>query len=98
MFDAVLSIGVIHHFSTHKRRTKAIQELARILKPGGRIMIYVWAMEQRLRKVYLKKDSYAMLEDIVEKKLELVLIYILANFYPAKLLIGNKTSIFKLNI
>lgn len=53
LFDAVISIGVIHHMSTEKRRTKAIQELARILKPGGKIMIYVWAMEQRLRKVSL---------------------------------------------
>ncbi|RNA39036.1 putative tRNA methyltransferase 9 [Brachionus plicatilis] len=50
LFDAVISIGVIHHLSTSRRRILAIQELARILKPGGKIMIYVWAMEQRLRK------------------------------------------------
>ncbi|CAF0712529.1 unnamed protein product [Brachionus calyciflorus] len=50
LFDAVISIGVIHHLSTPKRRIKAIQELVRILKPGGKIMIYVWAMEQRVRK------------------------------------------------
>lgn len=41
---------MIHHLSTDKRRIKAIQELSRILKPGGKIMIYVWALEQRLRK------------------------------------------------
>ena len=50
-FDAVISIGVIHHFSTEKRRIRAVEELARILKPGGKIMIYVWALEQKLRKV-----------------------------------------------
>lgn len=52
IFDAVVSIGVIHHFSTVKRRIQAIQELARILRPGGKIMIYVWAMEQHLRKFH----------------------------------------------
>lgn len=50
LFDAVISIGVIHHFSTEQRRIDAIKECVRILKPGGRIMIYVWAMEQRMRK------------------------------------------------
>jgi tRNA (uracil-5-)-methyltransferase TRM9 len=52
LFDAVISIGVIHHLSAEKRRIRAVQELARVLKPNGRIMIYVWAMEQRVRKVY----------------------------------------------
>lgn len=50
LFDAVISIGVIHHISTHKRRVKAVQELNRILADGGKLMIYVWAMEQRIRK------------------------------------------------
>lgn len=50
-FDAVVSIGVIHHLSTEKRRIRALQELERILRPGGKIMIYVWALEQKLRKV-----------------------------------------------
>lgn len=51
LFDAVISIGVIHHFSSAQRRIKAVQELNRILRPGGRIMIYVWAMEQLSRTV-----------------------------------------------
>ena len=50
LYDAVISIGVIHHLSSLKRRIRAVQELSRILAPGGKIMIYVWAMEQRLRK------------------------------------------------
>jgi ubiquinone/menaquinone biosynthesis C-methylase UbiE len=49
--DAVISIAVIHHFSSHERRVQAIRELARITRPGGRIMIYVWAFEQKHRKV-----------------------------------------------
>lgn len=44
--DAVLSIAVIHHFSTYERRTQAISELFRILKVGGKALIYVWAYEQ----------------------------------------------------
>lgn len=50
LFDAVISIGVIHHFSTTSRRVKAVQELSRILAPGGKLMIYVWALEQKNRK------------------------------------------------
>ncbi|XP_063596365.1 probable tRNA methyltransferase 9B [Penaeus indicus] len=49
-FDAALSIAVIHHFATTERRVRALRELARILKIGGRLMISVWAMEQRHRK------------------------------------------------
>lgn len=48
-FDAIISIGVIHHFSTKERRIRAIKEMARVLAPGGRLMIYVWAMEQKNR-------------------------------------------------
>lgn len=50
-FDAIISIAVIHHFSTVKRRIQAVRELARVLRPGGKIMIYVWAMEQKKRQV-----------------------------------------------
>ena len=50
-FDAVVSIGVIHHLTTPKRRAAAVAELARILRPGGKLMIYVWAMEQKHRNV-----------------------------------------------
>ncbi|KFM59634.1 putative methyltransferase-like protein, partial [Stegodyphus mimosarum] len=49
-FDAVLSIAVIHHFATTDRRVAAIKELTRILRIGGKVLITVWAMEQRHRK------------------------------------------------
>ncbi|XP_011691611.1 PREDICTED: alkylated DNA repair protein alkB homolog 8 isoform X2 [Wasmannia auropunctata] len=45
--DAAVSIAVIHHLSTRERRRRAISEMVRVLKPGGRCLIYVWAMEQR---------------------------------------------------
>lgn len=50
-FDAVLSIAVVHHFATTERRVGALRELARVLRIGGRLVITVWAMEQRHRKV-----------------------------------------------
>ncbi|NWU91974.1 TRM9B methyltransferase, partial [Upupa epops] len=56
-FNAVISIGVIHHFSTKQRRIKAIQEMARILMPGGQMMVYVWAMEQKNRH-FEKQDVF----------------------------------------
>ena len=45
MFDAIMSIAVIHHFSTHSRRIKAINELLRITRIGGLILISVWAYD-----------------------------------------------------
>ncbi|KAJ8256777.1 hypothetical protein COCON_G00189290 [Conger conger] len=58
--DACISIAVIHHFSTQERRLAAVNELVRLLKPGGRALIYVWALEQEYRKQrskYLKENS-----------------------------------------
>uniref|UniRef100_A0A1A9W899 Methyltransferase type 11 domain-containing protein n=1 Tax=Glossina brevipalpis TaxID=37001 RepID=A0A1A9W899_9MUSC len=49
-FDAVLSVAVIHHFATTERRVNALRELARILRVGGRVLITVWALEQKHRR------------------------------------------------
>lgn len=49
-YDAVLSLAVIHHFATTERRINAIRELARILRIGGRVIITVWAFEQKQRR------------------------------------------------
>ncbi|XP_061074091.1 probable tRNA methyltransferase 9B [Conger conger] len=56
-FDAVLSIAVIHHLSTKERRVRALREMARVLRVGGRLMVYVWAMEQKRRK-FEKQDVF----------------------------------------
>lgn len=45
-FDAAMSIAVIHHLESRAERVAAIKELVRITKPGGKILIYVWAFEQ----------------------------------------------------
>lgn len=45
-FDAALNIAVIHHLCTTSRRISALRETLRILRPGGRALIYVWALER----------------------------------------------------
>ena len=45
--DHAISIAVIHHFSSCERRKSAINELVRIVRPEGRVLIYVWAFEQQ---------------------------------------------------
>lgn len=47
MFDHAICIAVIHHLSTEERRIEAIEELIRIVKQDGNILIFVWAFEQR---------------------------------------------------
>ncbi|XP_067936815.1 uncharacterized protein [Watersipora subatra] len=49
-FDAILFVGVIHHLVTRQRQVKALNELSRILRPGGQILLYAWAWEQEKRK------------------------------------------------
>ncbi|PIA17724.1 S-adenosyl-L-methionine-dependent methyltransferase, partial [Coemansia reversa NRRL 1564] len=49
-FDFAISIAVIHHFSTTLRRKQAIEELLRIVKRGGTVLVFVWALEQRGRR------------------------------------------------
>lgn len=44
--DAAISIAVLHHLSTECRRKKAIEELVRVVKKGGLVLITVWAVEQ----------------------------------------------------
>lgn len=45
-FDGCLCIAVLHHVATVARRVHVLSEMARLLRPGGRGLVYVWAMEQ----------------------------------------------------
>ena len=45
--DAAICIAVLHHISTLQRRIRCVEELARIVKPGGMINIQAWAMDQQ---------------------------------------------------
>ncbi|XP_063607827.1 alkylated DNA repair protein alkB homolog 8-like [Penaeus indicus] len=54
-FDAVICIAVIHHLATVERRLASLKEMARVLRIGGKGLVYVWAMEQQRGK---KKSAY----------------------------------------
>jgi tRNA (uracil-5-)-methyltransferase TRM9 len=46
-FDNTICIAVIHHLSTPERRKKSIEELIRITKPTGKILIQVWGFNPK---------------------------------------------------
>eukprot|EP00667_Euglena_gracilis_P021524 EG_transcript_23616 len=50
-WDAVLSISVLHHFSSSERRLQALRELFRILRGDrrGRLLLYVRSVERQER-------------------------------------------------
>ena len=56
-FDAAISIAVIHHFSNELLRIQALREILRIVKKGGKILVYVWAMEQKEKK-FTEQDNF----------------------------------------
>ena len=56
-FDAVISIAVIHHFSNELLRIQALKEIFRVTKIGGKILVYVWAMEQKEKK-FTEQDNF----------------------------------------
>ncbi|KAI5835674.1 S-adenosyl-L-methionine-dependent methyltransferase [Schizophyllum commune Tattone D] len=46
-FDYAISIATIHHLATEERRRQAVEALIRAVSPtSGRVLIYVWAVEQ----------------------------------------------------
>ena len=57
-FDYAMSVAVFHHLSTDIRRYKALKEMIRILKPGGKGMISVWSLEQTNRNNNMKKRLF----------------------------------------
>ena len=57
IFDAVISIAVIHHLSKKLDRIKCVNELIRVAKPGGRIFIQVWAWERETGKKYHDQEQ-----------------------------------------
>ena len=48
--DSVISIAVVHHFSTDSLRVQALSEMHRILRVGGKMLVLVWAYEQEHKK------------------------------------------------
>lgn len=56
--DYIMSIAVIHHLSTPERRIESLIEIYRLLKIGGKALIYVWAKEQHKFKDETKQDVF----------------------------------------
>ena len=58
-FDYTICIAVIHHLSTPEKRKKAIDEVIRVTKNGGKILLLVWALEQPedSRRKFEKQDN-----------------------------------------
>jgi len=58
-FDYAISIATIHHLASYERRRLAVQRLLQCVSPAhGRILIYVWAIEQdELSKRVIPTDS-----------------------------------------
>lgn len=48
----------MHHLSSSERRAEAIQSILAHLKPGGKALVYVWALEQESsRRGWSEKDD-----------------------------------------
>ena len=58
IYDYVISIAVLHHIS--ENRQEVINELIRVLKPGGKIFIQVWNNNVKKNKkfIHIKDNDY----------------------------------------
>lgn len=66
--DAAISIAVLHHLSTDNRRKKAIEELLRVVKKGGHVLITVWAVEQEDKSLLTKWTPLSPLNQKYEEE------------------------------
>lgn len=55
--DAILCVAALHHLSCEKTRVLALKEMMRVLKPGGRILLSVWSINQP-KKTRVVFDNY----------------------------------------
>ncbi len=44
--DAIICIAVFHHLSTLDNRLEALREMKRLVKPGGKILLSIWSINQ----------------------------------------------------
>ncbi len=64
-FDYIISIAVIHHIDSEEGRVEAINELIRILKKNGKLLITLWAFES---DEYSSKKKFNCGDNIVKFK------------------------------
>ena len=84
--DALICIATFHHLSTYENRIKALQELKRIVKINGKILLSVWAKEQP-KKTRITFDSYG--DNIVFWKKKYPRYYYIFELDELKLLINE---------
>lgn len=53
IYDAIMSIAVLHHIDTIKSRRQFMNECIRCLQPGGTGLITVWGLEQPMKKKWI---------------------------------------------
>ena len=65
VFDYVISIAVIHHLSSNTDRINAINEMLRVTKKKGKVLVTVWAVEQdkNSRRQFKLGDNLISFED-----------------------------------
>jgi ubiquinone/menaquinone biosynthesis C-methylase UbiE len=58
-FDNIICIATYHHLDNTNDRKKALLEMYRVLKPNGKILLTVWAMEQELssKRKFVSSDE-----------------------------------------
>ncbi|CAH0759441.1 unnamed protein product [Diatraea saccharalis] len=61
--DVIICIAVIHHFSSVARRLQAIATICRLLRPGGKALITVWAKDQTKSNYLSKTKAQTTLEE-----------------------------------
>lgn len=84
--DALICIATFHHLSTYENRIKALQELKRIVKINGKILLSVWAKEQP-KKTRITFDKYG--DNIVFWKKKYPRYYYIFQLDELKLLINE---------
>ena len=62
MFDGFIAVASYHHLDNDNDRMKTLNEMYRILKPGGKGLIVVWAMEQGIKTKFkfTKEDEMVL--------------------------------------
>jgi len=55
-FDKVFSIAVLHHIPSSSLRLKALEEIKRVLKPGGMAMLTAWKFHDKKAVSLLYKN------------------------------------------
>ena len=45
-YDAIICIASFHHLDNYNNRLQTLQEMKRLLKPGGEILLSIWSINQ----------------------------------------------------